>query len=140
MSAMSDYTEQNLLKLMFRATAFAPPATYVALFTSDPSETGSGTEVTGGAYARQRVFNDGTTQPYWSAPETEAGGGHQVRNVQVITFPDATADWGNVGWIGVFDAATGGNMLFGGALTAAKTIQTGDVFRFKADDLKVQLR
>lgn len=139
MSAMSDYTEQNLLKLLFRNTAFTPPATFVALFTTNPGDTG-GTEVTGGAYVRQRVYTDGVTAPYWSAVETEAGGGHQVRNVQIITFPDATADWGTVGWVGIFDAATAGNLLFAGALTASKAILAGDVFRFKADDLKVQLR
>lgn len=140
MSAMSDYIEQNLLKLLFRGTALTPPSTYVALFITDPAETGAGTEVAGGAYARQRVYTDGVTQPYWTAPAAEAGGGHEVRNAQVITFPDATADWGNVGYVAIYDAATGGNMLFAGALTSAKSILAGDVFRFKVDDLKVQLR
>lgn len=139
MSAMSDYTEQKILGLLFRNGTFTAPVTYVALFTTNPGDTG-GTEVTGGAYARQKVNSDGVTAPYWSAVETEAGGGHQVRNVQIITFPDATADWGNVGWVGIYDALTGGNLLFAGALTSTKSILSGDVFRFKADDLKVQLR
>jgi hypothetical protein len=39
----------------------------------------------------------------------------------------------------VWDNLTGGNLLFHGALTASKTIASGDVFRVPAGDLDITL-
>lgn len=121
MSAMSDYLEQELRKHIFRTGSFTKPAAlYVALFTAAPSDAGGGTEVTGGSYARvQRDPLDAN----WTAPDTTGG---VTANAAAITFPSPTANWGTVTHFGIFDASSGGNLLFHGALGTSKTVNNGD--------------
>lgn len=127
--AFSDYLEDKVLEHVFGGNAFTAPSTlYVALFTVAPSDTGGGTEVSGGAYARQTAtFNVSGTNP------TEAS------NVAAIEYPTATANYGTVLAVGVFDASSGGNLLAYSTLTTNKTIDTGDVFRINAGDLDIRL-
>lgn len=93
---------------------------YFALFTAAPSDSGGGTEVSGGSYARAQLD---PTDANWNAA---SGGNGLTDNAAVITFPAPTANWGVVTHVGVFDRATGGNLLFHGALTTSKTINNGD--------------
>lgn len=124
---MSNYLENALINGTIRGTTFTAPATvYVGLFTSDPTDAGSGTEVSGGSYARQ------------SATFTAPSNGATVSNAD-ITFPQATGNWGTVGWIGIFDALTTGNLLYHTALDASKTIETGDIFKIASGNLSVTL-
>ena len=133
MAALSDYSEQAILNHIFRNMAiFSPPANvYLALFTAAPSDSGGGTEVTGGSYARKAV----STTSQWSAP----GVGGLTDNINAQVFPTATASWGTVTHFGIFDAATAGNLLFHGALTVSKTVGSGDTFQFAAGDLDITL-
>ena len=96
------------------------------LFTSDPTDAGSGTEVSGGSYAR--------TSATFGAPSN----GVSVTTADV-TFPQATASWGTVGWIGIYDASTSGNLLYHTPLDASKTIDTGDIFKIASGNLSVTL-
>lgn len=130
MSAMSDYLENKLTDLVLRGQAFTPPATlYVALFTAAPSDSGGGTEVTGGSYARASLT---ASLANWSGTQgagttvASSGTGGASSNNAAITFPAPTANWGSVTHIGIFDAASGGNLLFHGALGTAKTVNNGD--------------
>lgn len=124
---MSNYLENALINVTLRATTYTAPATvYVGLFTTDPTDAGSGTEVSGGSYARQ------------SATFTAPANGVTTSNAD-ITFPQATANWGTVGWIGIFDALTTGNLLYHTALDASKTIETGDIFKIASGNLSVTL-
>lgn len=133
MAALSDYLEQALLNHIFRNTDFTRPANiYVALFTVAPSDAGGGTEVSGGSYARQAVATGASSG--WDAPSSGA-----LANTAEIAFPTATANWGTVAAVGLFDAVSGGNLLFHGALAANKTVNSGDVFRFNAGDLDISL-
>lgn len=131
MSAMSDYLENKLVDHIFRAQSFSAPATlYVALFTSAPSDSGGGTEVSGGNYARASVTsslaNWAGTQSAGSTTASSGTGG-QTSNNGAITFnAPSGANWGTVTHFGIFDAASSGNLLFHGALTAPKTINNGD--------------
>jgi hypothetical protein len=103
-----------------------PTAWYVALFTSDPTDTGSaGTEVSGGSYARTAA--------------TFSVSGDTATNTAGIEFPAATASWGTISHIGIMDASSGGNMLVHAALSTAKTIADGDVFRIPTGDLDITL-
>lgn len=121
MSAMSDYLENNLVLHLFRTGSFTKPgALWVALYTATPSDAGGGTEVSGGTYARVQC---GPSDATWNA--TSGTDGH-TDNVAAITFPTPTANWGVVGWFGIFDNSSGGNLLFWGALTTPKTINNGD--------------
>jgi hypothetical protein len=115
---ISNYLATALLNEVFRNTAFTGPATvYLALYTSDPTAADTGTEVTGGAYARQVVT--------FRAP-APVGGKETISNSADVVFPIATADWGNVTHIGIRTALTGGNLLYYGPWTAARTILSGD--------------
>ncbi len=131
MSAMSNYLENKLVDHIFRAQSFSAPATlYVALFTSAPSDSGGGTEVSGGNYARASVTsslaNWAGTQSAGSTTASSGTGG-QTSNNGAITFnAPSGANWGTVTHFGIFDAASSGNLLFHGALTAPKTINDGD--------------
>jgi hypothetical protein len=127
MSEMSNYLENALINVTLRATAYTAPATvYVSLWTSDPTDAGSGTEVTGGSYARTAVT--------FAAPSN----GVTTNNADV-TFPTATASWGTVGWIGINDSTSGVNLLYHTPLDTAKTIDTGDIFKISTGNLSVTL-
>lgn len=136
MSAMSDYLEGKLGDLLFQNTAYTAPSTYIALATASFGEDNSGTanEVSGGSYARELVENDGSTSPYWNANSDGL-----YDNNGDITFTTATASWGTVSHFGVYDALTVGNLLFHGSLTASKTVDTNDTFKFASGDLDITL-
>jgi len=129
MSGFTDYLEDKVLDHVFGGTSYTAPTTlYVALYTVAPTDTGGGTEVSGGAYARQTAtFNVSGTNP------TEA------TNAAAIEYPTATADYGTVVACAILDASSGGNMLAYATLTSSKVVSTGDVFRFDAGDLDITL-
>jgi hypothetical protein len=131
MSAFSDFLENKVLDhLMGRTTYTAPATIHFALFTASPSDSGGGTEVTGGAYARVAVTNDATNWP--------AASNGIKRNASVITFPEATGNWGTITAIGIYDAATAGNLLFWTTITA-RTVVSGDIPRFNAQGVSISL-
>jgi hypothetical protein len=129
MAEMSNYLENALLNATLNATTYTAPATvYVSLWTSDPTDAGSGTEVSGGSYARTAV-----------SFATASGTSGNVLNDADVTFPTATASWGTVGWIGINDASSGGNLLYHTALDTSKTIDSGDIFKISTGNLSVTL-
>ena len=124
--SLSNTFETHTLNYLFTATSVTrPTAWYVALFTSNPDEDASGTEVSGGAYARQSV--------------SFTVSGNTASNSAAIEFPTATASYGTVTHIGVFDASSGGNLIAYAALTTSKAIDTGDVMRIPSSDLDVTM-
>jgi hypothetical protein len=127
MAAMSNYLENALINATLRNTSYTTPSTvYVGLYTTDPTDANSGTEVTGGSYARKAAT--------FGAP---SNGVSTISSA--IEFDQATASWGTVAYFGILDASTSGNLLYHGALTASKTIDTGDVFKFATSALTVTL-
>lgn len=141
MSAMSDYLENKLVDQLFRGqTAPTTTTLYVALLTAAPSDSGGGTEVTGGSYARVAVTsslaNWAGTQSAGSTVASSGTGG-QTSNNAAITFPTPSATWGTVTHFGIYDAASGGNLLFWGALTINKTINQSDTVTFPAASLSI---
>ena len=129
MAEMSNYLENALLNATLNATTYTAPATvYVSLWTSNPTDAGDGTEVTGGSYARTAV-----------SFATASGTSGNVLNDADVTFPTATASWGVVGWIGINDAATSGNLLYHSPLDTSKTIDSGDIFKISTGNLSVTL-
>ena len=129
MSGFSDYLEDKVLDHVFGGNAFTAPSTlHVALYTVAPSDTGGGTEVSGGAYARQTgAFTVSGTNPTTAS------------NTAAIEYPTATADYGTVVAVGVLDASSGGNLLAYSTLDSSKVVSSGDVFRFNAGDLDITL-
>jgi hypothetical protein len=127
MAEMSNYLENALINATLRNTAFTSPSVvYLGLYTSDPTDADTGTEVSGGSYARQSIT--------FGAPSNGVS-----TNTAAIEFPQATASWGTVGWVGIEDALTGGNLLYHTPLDASKTIASGDIFRVAIGSLSVTL-
>ena len=128
MSAISNYLENALINATLRNTTYTSPATvYAGLFTSDPTDAGSGTEVSGGSYARKAIT--------FAAPSN----GVTTNSAAACEFDQATGSWGTITHFGIFDALTSGNLLYHGALTTSKTIASGDVFKFPTSSVSVTL-
>jgi hypothetical protein len=127
MAEISNYLEDALINGTLRGTTFtAPAAVYVSLHTADPTDAGSGAEVSGGSYIRQAAT--------FGAPSDGVS-----TTTADITYPQATASYGTVGWIGIWDAQTTGNMLYHTALDTSKAIDTGDIFKIATGSLTVTL-
>jgi hypothetical protein len=127
MAEMSNYLENALINATLRNTAYtSPAAVYVGLYTSDPGEGNTGTEVSGGSYARTAVT--------FGAPSNGVS-----TNSASVTFPTATGTWGTVTHVGILDATTSGNLLYYTALDASKSIASGDVFTISTGNLSVTL-
>jgi len=126
--SFTDYLEDKILKHVFTNTAYTSPTTvYVGLFTTAPTDTGGGTEISGSGYTRK------------SAAFTVSGTGTLATNSAAIDFDAATGSWGTVVAMAIFDASTAGNMLAWADLTTSKTIATGDVLRIPIGDLDITL-
>ena len=128
MSAISNYLENALINATLRNTTYTSPTTvYAGLFTSDPTDAGSGTEVSGGSYTRKAIT--------FAAPSN----GVTTNSAAACEFDQATGSWGTITHFGIFDASSAGNLLYHGALTASKTIASGDVFKFATSSVTVTL-
>ena len=124
--SLSNTYETNILTWALTNSAVTrPTAWYVGLFTTDPTDAGTGTEVSGGSYARVAV--------------TMTVSGDTASNSAAVEFAAATASWGTVTHLAVFDASSGGNIIAHGALTASKSIGSGDIFRIATGDLDITL-
>ncbi len=127
MAEMSNYLENALINATLRNTSYtSPTTTYLALYTSDPTDADTGTEVTGGSYVRQSIT--------FSSPSNGV-----TSNSSAIEFPQATADWGTITYVGIRDAVTSGNLLYHTALDASKVINNGDIFKITSGNLSVTL-
>ena len=128
---ISNYLRNKTLNHFFRGEASTSPSTfYVALFTNNPTASSTGTEVSGGSYERQIVT--------FTAPAT-VDGKQQITNSTDIEFPLATAGWGTITHAEIKDQITTGNAYYFGALTTPKIIETGDVIRISAGELKLNI-
>ena len=136
MAGLTNYLEDKIWNHVFGSTTYTRPTNwYVGLLTATPSDSASGTEVSGGSYARQvcafTITGTGTAE---------------AKNTSAITFPTATADWGIIGWVGIYDALTSGNLVAYQNLqksdfstSTTKTVNDGDIFKFNASTIKIQL-
>jgi hypothetical protein len=95
----------------------------------DASTGSTGTEMTGGSYARASVTNNGVT---WS----NAAAGSKT-NVATITFPTATANWSGITDWAVLDASSAGNMLYYGAFAATQSVSNGQTASWAASGITI---
>jgi hypothetical protein len=127
MAEMSNYLEDALINATLRNTSYtSPAAVYIGLYTSDPTDANTGTEVSGGSYTRTAVT--------MGAPSNGVS-----TNTAAVEFPQASGSWGTVGWIGILDATSSGNLLYHTALDTSKTISSGDIFKIAIGGLSVTL-
>ena len=129
----ANYLELEILDHIFGKGSYTPPTIYVALYTVAPTDSTSGTECTGGSYARKS-----TAAGDWNTASTGGDDKGIIDNANDITFVEATASWGTVVAFALMDAASGGNMLYWGDLTESKAIGSGDTAKFAAGDLDIK--
>lgn len=110
----SNYAETAVVDwLLGGATPTRPSARYLALHTADPGETGATSELSGNGYARQAVT--------FGAAASGA-----ATNTSTHTFTASGGNWGAVTHFSIWDAVSGGNELYSGALTTSRTINNGE--------------
>lgn len=134
MTAASNYLENKVLDHVLKNTAYTQPSNlYLGLFTNSSTnaatnlEAGTLTdEVSGGSYARKAVAFSAASSGTAATSAT-------------VTFDAASASWGTITHVAVIDAITSGNVLFWGAVTTSKTIDSGDTFQVSSGNLTISL-
>lgn len=122
--SLSNYAENKLLDHVLGTTTYTKPTTYVALYTVAPTDSTSGTEVTGGSYARIAGAFDASS----------SGASSNSGNLDFTSMPACT-----VVAVGILDNSTGGNLLLYGTLTANKVLDAGDTLRIATGDLDITI-
>jgi len=124
--SFSNTFETHVLNYVFNATSVTRPTSwFLALFTAAPTDGSSGTEVTGGGYLRKAV--------------ALTVSGNTATNSGIIEYPTATANYGTVVAVGVFDLVANGTLIAYGSLSTNKTIETNDTLRVPASDITITL-
>jgi hypothetical protein len=137
MSAASNYTENKVLDHALGTASWTAPTTvYLALFLNTSGNAATNLEAgtitdevsTGGStnYGRQTIAFGGAS-------------GGSASNSGTVTFSAAGANWGTITHVAIMDASTSGNVLFWGAVTTSKTIESGDTFQVSSGNLSISL-
>lgn len=126
MAGLSDFAENLYLDHILGNSESPPEARYLALYIAAPSDAGGGTEVSGNGYARQLV-------------EFDAAASGAAANSNVPQFAASGGAWGTVTHFGVFDASSGGNLMFWAPLATSRVVNNGDTLEFAAGDIDVTL-
>jgi hypothetical protein len=121
--SISDFAEVKLLNAVFKNVTYAVAQTWVSLHTGDPGEAGDN-EVAGGDYARQMG----------SFASAVSGATSNDATIAYASMPSVT-----VSHVGIWDASSGGNFIWGGALTQDKPLTLGDIFQINPGNLDVSL-
>jgi hypothetical protein len=130
-----DGEEQDILEDWFAGTARPNTPSHIGLFTTTPNDAGgAGVEVSGGSYAREALARNGTN---WGS--SAAADPSTIQSLVVVTFTQATANWGTILSWGYFDAVSAGTLLFFAALDTSKAVNSGDTAQFAAGGLVAKL-
>ena len=130
MGSFGNYAENKILDHIVGKTAFTMPTAYIALSTADPTDAGTGlAEPSGNNYSRKQ-----TAGADWNAAASGS-----IANATDQSFPEASGSWGTITHFAIFDAASAGNMLAHGSLSASKAVGAGDVLKFAAGNLTLTL-
>jgi len=133
MSAFSDYLEAQLINATLRGATYTGGGVFVALFTANPTDAGTGSELNDSAYVRQRahttVASDGFAVP--------ANG--STSNTRNLIFPAIVDAQKTITHWGIFDAQNGGNLLYHAPMLNPKTLDPTDVLSFPIGSLIVTL-
>ena len=123
--SITQYLENKIVDhILGTATYTKPSNVYIALFTTLPTKTTSGTEVTGGSYARQTG----------AFTASVAGLSSNSGNIDFTGMPTCTV----VG-VGVYDSSTSGNLLFFSPLDTNRSVTAGDTFRIATGDFDISI-
>ncbi len=138
--SFTNYLEHKVLDHLFGAVTYTPTGTlFVGLSTTTPLEDGTNfTEPsTGSGYTRAGIVN---TKSNWiTAAQVSTSG--SLHNLNTVSFPAATGNWGTVTHFGLFEGATSssGNLICQSSLTQSKTIDAGDTASFASGALIIRI-
>jgi hypothetical protein len=122
--AASFYFRTVILGATLCGSQYTSVATlYAGLFTAVSSTTDAHTEPADAAYARQRI-------------PMQAPGDGQDLNANEVAFPLATTPWGTIGWVGIYDSVSSGNLLYIGEVSTLRYIGTGSRFALRNNDVR----
>jgi len=126
--SFTDYLEEKLLEHTFRNVAYTSPTTvYVGLLSAGPTDSSSGTELSGNGYARQACAFDAYST------------NNKVANTSAETFTASGGDWSTVTHFGVYDASSSGNLLAYGEIVPNVTVTDGNSFVIDAGKLVIEM-
>nr|WP_299241383.1 hypothetical protein [uncultured Halomonas sp.] len=139
MSAFSNYLEKAILDLTLRGVALTPPTSvWIALFTANPTDASLTVELSDSGYARQDAAKGGSLETGWELVVDDAGGNGKVTsNKFSLPFPAIVDGPVTVTHFGIFDAQTGGNLLYHGPLNRTKDLGVDDVVTVDPGLIKV---
>jgi len=138
MTAASNYLENKVLDHVLTATSYTAPSTrYLALFNNTSGNAAANLEA---GTLTDEISTSGTAYSRKTVTFAAASSGTSATNA-TVTFDAATASWGTVTHVAVMDGGTAGagNVLFWGAVTTSKTIDTGDTFQVTSGNLTISL-
>lgn len=140
MAAMSDYLEQNVLEYLLRGGSLSQPTEiYVALFTDDPTDSNeTSNELSDNGYSRQDAADGGSVEEGWTSP-SEDGDGYSCENELELEFPPIEDGTVTVTHFGLYDASSGGNLLFHGEFDTSRDLAVDDVVAISAGALTVRV-
>lgn len=125
MASLSFALSNSLMNAVLRSTSYTSPGqVYLACYSTTPTASGGGVEVTGGSYVRAALT--------FTAPSN--GVCLNANEVDILGMPAVT-----IRGLGVLDASSSGNLLFFGDLLTPKTTNAGDTFTVKVGDLSLGL-
>jgi hypothetical protein len=130
----SSYFQEQIADFMIGVAVDAPPAgMLLALSTADPTDTGLGiAEPVGLGYARQAIlFN-----AYGTTPLGTTMTGPTVDKI----FTAVGGAWNIITHWAIFRSDGGGEMMWHGAVSVPKNIQTGDSFVCNLGSLSLTIR
>lgn len=123
--------EDSIMEFLLSGAPLSSPGTaiWLALYTSNPGPSDTGTEVSlsSTGYARIQVTA-------WDAASNGV-----KQNTNAIEFGAATTNWGTITHIALRTASTGGSLMWYGALTTPRTVNSGDFLRLLAGEVKAAL-
>lgn len=126
--SFTDYLEQKLLEHTFRNTSYTSPTTvYVGLLSAGPTDSSSGTELSGNGYARQACAFDAYST------------NNKVANTSAETFTASGGNWLTISHFGIYDSSTGGNLLAYGEINPTVTVTDGNSFVIDAGKLVIEM-
>jgi len=138
MTAASNYLENKVLDhvLRYSTAPYTGASTlYLALFNNTSTNTAANLE---NGTLTDETSTSGTAYVRKTVTFAAASSGSSATNA-TVTFDAATASWGTITHVAVMDASTAGNVLFWGAVTTSKTIDTGDTFQVTSGNLTISL-
>ena len=139
--ALTHFGEAYILEWLCKGKLPGRLNLFLGYLTSNPGETGTGSEVAGKGYARLKLVDvsSPTAVSVFGpvTPNIAPATGSYCANTADLEFPMATGNQGTISHIGLWDAAAGGNMIAYKALALPQTVLAGQQVKFPIDKLRI---